>query len=110
MEPNHHGRTHISLEHSQAQNLALQPEAISRTRKPRFAAFFAVWMRMRPSTRDIFAYWLANPHLCQSDLARKFRITPQAMHHRVALAARKSPELRVFIRARRRAKTLQTGH
>lgn len=96
-QPNHHGRSHISIEHA-PDIPAPTPDSGPPERQHELAEFMHSWLRLRPSIRDYIAYWIAHPHLSASEVARKFHISPQNLHQRLIHAAKKSPCLRSFLR------------
>lgn len=96
-QPNHHGLSHISIEHA-PDIPAPAPEPEPPEQQHELAKFMHSWLRLRPSSRDCLAYWIAHPHLSASAVARKFHISPQNLHQRLIRAAKKSPCLRSFLR------------
>lgn len=93
----HRGQSFIPLQNiPESQLPAMPPTADDHP----MSEFMRVWLRIRPQTRDIIAYWIANPAAKQTALARKFRISPQTLHARMIRVCRNCPPLRVFISAR----------
>ena len=100
-----HGKTHISLEHAPEFETALVP-----IEKPRIdrrfealAQFMRAWFRLTIQDRNILSQLVIDSSQTESTLARRYRVSPQAIQQRLIALAEKYPEIKAVLKPKIKA-------
>jgi len=106
MNPNNHGRTHVSVNHIPEYETAVYPQKYSNSktdkRFEKLAGFMRVWFELTGKDRRILTQVFIN-WTNESELARKYGVTPQAIQQRLLSLADKYPEIRAVLKPKLKA-------
>lgn len=100
--PSNHGQCFVSLERLPPKEVAKLKLPVPEPENP-MAEFMRTWVRLSPTTRDMVAHVLVDGSASCAGIARKLKISRQAVQQNLLKVARQHPELRVVLRFRSRS-------
>ena len=106
MNPINHGKTHVSLEHTPESETAMVPVEKQPRIDRRFEAlaqFMHVWFRLSIQDRNILSQLVIDASQTESTMARRYRVSPQAIQQRLLGLAEKYPEIKAVLKPRIKA-------